>query len=206
MLERCGFRFLGSAVVLVCILVVRPANGQELSDDEIIRLGEAAEAMEARGVNPDDPDSIAIIAEELEARAMWRSWVSSWEVRELARESREDREFGRLASAVRGPGQMLMIQFGRRTLTCGEAKAKAEKLWELQRALTEAAWMYGIGGGLMAGVAGSLASRFVPPIAFAGFVTSVASTTAGWLATQYNNAPCLAASEKWFRKPTTIRA
>ena len=206
MLKRCGFRFLGSAVVVVCILVARPASGQELSEDEIIRLGEAAEAMEARGVNPDDPESIAIIAEELEARAMWRSWVASWEVRELARESREDREFGKLASAVAGPTRMLLVQFGRRPLTCGEAKAKAEKLWELQRALTEATWMYGIGGGIISGMAGSLASRFVPPIAFAGFVTSVASTTAGWLATQYNNSPCMAGGKPWLIRPTIIRA
>ena len=206
MLKRCGFRLLGSAVVVVCMLVASPANGQELSDDEIIRLGEAAEAMEARGVNPDDPESIAIIAEELEARAMWRSWVASWEVREMARESREDREFGRLAGAVKGPARALLVQFGRRTLTCGEAKAKAEKLWELQRALTEATWMYGIAGGLISGTAGSFASRFVPPIALAGAVTSIASTTAGWLATQYNNAPCLAEGERWLRRPTTIRA
>jgi len=207
MLKRCGFRFLCPAVVVLCILVARQTSGQELSDDEILRLGEAAEAMEARGVNPDDPESLAIIAEELDARAMWRSWVPSWEVREMARESRQDREFGRLASAVKGPSRMLLIQFGRRQLTCGEAKAKAEKLWELQRALTEATWMYGVAGGLIGGtVAGSVAARFVPPIAFAGAVTSIASTTAGWLATQYNNAPCLAEGEKWLRRPLIVRA
>ena len=205
MLKRCGFRFLGSAVVIVCILVGRPANGQELSDDEIIRLGEAAEAMEARGVKPDDPESIATIAEELDARGMWRSWVPAWEVRELGREAREDRERSRLASAMpQGPARVL-VQW-RARLTCDEAKAKAEKLWELQRALTEAAWLYGIAGGIVGGITGSLAGRFVPPIAFAGFVTGIASTTVGWLANQYKNAPCLAEGEEWLRRPLIIRA
>ena len=206
MLKRCGFRFLCPAVVVLCILVARQTSGQELSDDEILRLGEAAEAMEARGVNPDDPESLAIIAEELDARAMWRSWVPSWEVREMARESRQDREFGRLASAVKGPSRMLLIQFARRTLTCGEAKEKAQKLYELQRALTEAAWLYTIGGGIVGGISGGVVARFVGPLAFAGAVTSIASTTAGWLAAQYNNAPCLAGGERWLRRPTTIRA
>jgi len=188
------------------MLVARQTSGQELSDDEILRLGEAAEAMEARGVNPDDPESIAIIAEELDARAMWRSWVPAWEVRELGREAREDRERSRLASAMpHGPARVL-VQFGRRTLTCGEAKEKAQKLYELQRALTEAAWLYTIGGGIVGGISGGVVARFVGPLAFAGAVTSIASTTAGWLATQYNNAPCLAEGEKWLRRPLIIRA
>jgi hypothetical protein len=204
MLKR--FRFLGSAVVVVCILVASPANGQELSDDEIIRLGEAAEAMEARGVNPDDPESIAIIAEELEARGMWWSWVPAWEVRELGREAREDRERSRLASALSPFSPATRLVQLRARLTCGESKAKAEKLYELQRALTEATWFYGIAGGIVQQTAGALAGRFIPPIVFAGFVTGIASTTVGWLASQYANAPCLAEGEKWARRPSLIRA
>jgi hypothetical protein len=190
----CRFNIGGVEMRILVIAVLlcaysAAAAAQEVSEEEAYRLAAAAETMQALGVWPDNitEDSLPLIVEAMEQHG-YEFPMRSWELREVVRETREARDRGRLGRLRSDALTVLTVQAGRR-LSCGETAAKAAHLDSMQRAFTETSWLYGGGAGILRVI--GAAPPVMSAVLVGAAVTAMAGTVAGWMATQYRNAPCV---------------
>lgn len=182
------------AIVAVACLAAVPARAQTL-DEVLNELGPSATQIQAENLSGALYTSPRMI-EILQAYGVDPAFQTTVdEARWVVRFDREDRELGKLAALNEKPFELrspvvrtvaLMLV----SISCAEAKQKADAADRLSTALWGASMLNAAGAGLLAATGAGVV--FAGPLAFAASVTSIASTAAGKVAARYRGAACTA--------------
>jgi hypothetical protein len=216
-------RSLALLVVPIVVVMCFPAWAVAQSEEEVYRLGLAAEETIRRGVT-NHPSYIPVVLEIAQRYGVDGSFeISPWEAQQLLWEVAEDREEGRYVGLPGSKGLELAglrmgrqgrVVFGSRSsgpglllvgrLTCEEKARKQNDANRVARALQAISLEYGAASAL--GRSLSWAGRFVSPLGTAAVIAGALAGVATWMANDIANASCWTGALPWQLRTPTLHA